>query len=493
MTILLLVCSNTISIAADGTTEAFVERLYNVALGRSSDEEGKKFWVDQLNSQTATGAQVAAGFIFSEEAVTLTQDDPSFIDTLYITMMDRKADDSGKTHWLSQLNTANTTRYDIFMGFVNSPEWFDICNNAGLLSGGFRDRYLFIDIAYLTCLGREPDAEGRDWWFNEINSGRKTGTDLLFDFCFSDEFMNMCDSDDTFISMLYCALLGRTGDEQGITYWKQQFQKGTSKIRLFDMFAASEEFHDHCARYGVPVGNSEHEPSTQNTSNSSPYNTHTTVDIDAEAAKLGLTKFVLTDVVGYMDSNNEFVPAPELAHLDGDNAYYDETEGGFVDPVILDERACYRTVVIYGKFIEPADEAFMKLISEYRVSNGLPELPPTNVKDLIDYCRLRAVETSLYTSHQKPNGQMSSVFGFKTSKKLSFFTEIVAGCSYFPDNDRIASNFLRIYQESKGHNNTLLLNESKFQYSSSFIRYTWEEDHFSPYILVNATQFYSYE
>lgn len=491
MTVLLLVCSNTISIAADGTTEAFVERLYNVALGRSSDEEGKKFWVDQLNSQTATGAQVAAGFIFSEEAVTLTQDDPSFIDTLYITMMDRKADDSGKTHWLSQLNTANTTRYDIFMGFVNSPEWFDICNNAGLLSGGFRDRYLFIDIAYLTCLGREPDAEGRDWWFNEINSGRKTGTDLLFDFCFSDEFMNMCDSDDTFISMLYCALLGRIGDEQGITYWKQQFQKGTSKIRLFDMFAASKEFHDHCARYGVPVGNSEHEPSTQNTSNSSPYNTHTTVDIDAEAAKLGLTKFVLTEVVGYMDSNNEFVPAPELAHLDGDNAYYDETEGGFVDPVILDERACYGTVVIYGKFIEPADEAFMKLISEYRVSKGLPELPSTNVKDLIDYCRLRAVETSLYFSHVRPNGQYSDVFRFKKPAGFNHFGENVAYSIDFPEMNAISGLFFDLYIHSRGHELAILMDENQTQYSATFERYVWDGNKFVKTILVNVSQFYN--
>ena len=491
MTILLLVCSNTISIAADGTTEAFVERLYNVALGRSSDEEGKRFWVDQLNSQTATGAQVAAGFIFSEEAVTLTQDDPSFIDTLYITMMDRKADDSGKTHWLSQLNTANTTRYDIFMGFVNSPEWFDICNNAGLLSGGFRDRYLFIDIAYLTCLGREPDAEGRDWWFNEINSGRKTGTDLLFDFCFSDEFMNMCDSDDTFISMLYCALLGRTGDEQGITYWKQQFQKGTSKISLFDMFAASEEFHDHCARYGVPVGNSEHEPSTQNTSNSSPYNTHTMVDIDAEAAKLGLTKFVLTDVVGYMDSNNEFVPAPELAHLDGDNAYYDETEGGFVDPVILDERACYGTVVIYGKFIEPADEAFMKLISEYRVSKGLPELPQTKVKDLIDYCRLRAVETSLYFSHARPNGQYSDVFRFKKPAGFNHFGENVAYSKDFPEIDAMSGLFFDLYIHSRGHELAILMDENQTQYSATFERYVWDGNKFVKTILVNVSQFYN--
>ena len=70
--ILLLPCvvSTKTVVRADadaGNVRLFVERLYREALGREADEQGEAEWVDLLVRGERTGANVAFGFIFSDE------------------------------------------------------------------------------------------------------------------------------------------------------------------------------------------------------------------------------------------------------------------------------------------------------------------------------------------------------------------------------------------------------------------------------------------
>ena len=62
-----LLTAEAVDLYVKGGVADFVERLYTVVLGRKSDPKGKQEWIDALTSHRNTGAEVAAGFFFSDE------------------------------------------------------------------------------------------------------------------------------------------------------------------------------------------------------------------------------------------------------------------------------------------------------------------------------------------------------------------------------------------------------------------------------------------
>ena len=115
----------------------FVERLYRETLGREADEEGAADWTSRLVSGGSTGADVAFGFIFSDECRAQTVDNADFVQVLYRAMLGREADEAGLNSWTSFLN-AGHPRSNVFAGFVNSPEFTGICAEYGITRGNRR-------------------------------------------------------------------------------------------------------------------------------------------------------------------------------------------------------------------------------------------------------------------------------------------------------------------------------------------------------------------
>ena len=140
--ILLLPCvvSTKTVVRADadaGNVRLFVERLYREALGRVADEQGEAEWVDLLVRGERTGANVAFGFIFSDDCRELTADNAAFVQVLYRAMLGRQADEAGLSSWVSFLE-AGHKRSMAFAGFVNSPEFSSICASYGIVRGEYR-------------------------------------------------------------------------------------------------------------------------------------------------------------------------------------------------------------------------------------------------------------------------------------------------------------------------------------------------------------------
>lgn len=117
----------------DGVT-AFVERLYTVCLGRGADAAGLKDWTAQLWNHTASGAEVAHGFIFSDEFQGKNYSNTDFVKQLYRAFMGREADSAGLADWVSQLDTGKT-RESVLEGFVGSDEFTAICAAASIARG----------------------------------------------------------------------------------------------------------------------------------------------------------------------------------------------------------------------------------------------------------------------------------------------------------------------------------------------------------------------
>lgn len=117
--------------AARSGIEGFVDRLYVNALNRSSDSQGRSYWINLLSSKTKTGTEVANGFFNSVEFTGRNLNNEQFVTTLYKVFFDRQPDESGLNNWVNALNNG-ASRAQVIAGFTSSSEWNDTCSEFGI-------------------------------------------------------------------------------------------------------------------------------------------------------------------------------------------------------------------------------------------------------------------------------------------------------------------------------------------------------------------------
>ena len=238
----------------------FVERLYTVALGRSSDAQGKQDWIDAVTLRGETGAGCARGFLYSPEFLNKDVSNETFVTVLYRTFFDREPDTDGFNGWVNALN-GGASKQDVIEGFINSTEWANLCLRFGIRSGGtgvpnitVEPNQKTIDFAtrlYTTCLGREADEDGLMAWARQLANQRDTGTGAAHGFFFSSEFTGQNVSNSEFVTRLYRTFMGREPDTDGFNAWVAQLDSGVSREEVFNGFACSPEFSVICADYGI--------------------------------------------------------------------------------------------------------------------------------------------------------------------------------------------------------------------------------------------------
>lgn len=240
----------------------FVTRCYRVALSREPDPAGYEYWVDSLNNGQACGAQVGYGFIFSSEYIEKNTSNEQYVNDLYAMYFGRKPDEGGFKYWLDQLNDG-VTREEVFAGFANSQEFYNLCMDYGVVSGMYlvgvpNDMQgginCFVARLYKVCLNRLPDITGQAGWVLKLRNGEVSGSTCAYGFVFSPEFMNLGLNDTDFVCYMYRAFFGREADEEGLEYWVSRLQDGTdTREDVFRGFSGSLEFMNLCAGYGIEV------------------------------------------------------------------------------------------------------------------------------------------------------------------------------------------------------------------------------------------------
>ena len=109
----------------------FVNRCYEVALGRSGDADGLNGWTGNLLSNAMTAQEVSYAFLFSAEFEAKGYSNDAFVTRLYKLYMNRDPDAQGKSGWVSQLS-GGMTRKRVAQGFANSAEFEAIVRSYGL-------------------------------------------------------------------------------------------------------------------------------------------------------------------------------------------------------------------------------------------------------------------------------------------------------------------------------------------------------------------------
>ncbi|HET6879085.1 MAG TPA: DUF4214 domain-containing protein, partial [Pirellulales bacterium] len=146
---------------------------YEKYLGRAPDASGLTYWTAQLRNGL-TDEQLEAGFIASAEfyATQGGGTDPGWIDALYVKLLGRPADPTGKQFWLTQLANGET-HAQVAFAFTHSLE-----RERTRVAGDY-DHYLH----------RLPDQQGIDYWVNQFAQGL-SNEDLIAGFVASDEYFS---------------------------------------------------------------------------------------------------------------------------------------------------------------------------------------------------------------------------------------------------------------------------------------------------------------
>ena len=112
---------------------SFVYRLYADCLERNPDTTGIEYWCQQLLKGKG-GAELAAGFVFSDEYKNRLPGNETYVMMLYRTILGRPYESDGLQYWVEKLDYTNS-REHVLNGFMNSREFAEKCVSAGLVVG----------------------------------------------------------------------------------------------------------------------------------------------------------------------------------------------------------------------------------------------------------------------------------------------------------------------------------------------------------------------
>lgn len=240
--------------------EAYVTRLYRLCLGREPEPAGLKDWTDRMCDGSTTGAEAARGFFFSDEFQLMNHGNEEYVERLYNVMMGRSSDLAGKTDWLYKLENG-VGRMGVFKGFTDSIEFDNICNSYGIKRGTVaigegRDRNpgltTFVSRLYTKALGRDYDVYGLNDWCNRICDKKWTVMDMATTGFFeSEEFRNQRLTNGEYVKVLYRTFFDREYDEEGYLYWLRKLNAGESRKEVLKGFADSREFAELMQSYGL--------------------------------------------------------------------------------------------------------------------------------------------------------------------------------------------------------------------------------------------------
>lgn len=104
---------------------AATARLYMAVLGREPEMEGLEYWVNQQKDGISSFTQVAGHFINQPEFIGIYDGmtNAQIVDTLYQNVLGRAPEEEGRSYWINQLNTGADTLAVVLTSFANSDEF----------------------------------------------------------------------------------------------------------------------------------------------------------------------------------------------------------------------------------------------------------------------------------------------------------------------------------------------------------------------------------
>ncbi|MDZ5601461.1 DUF4214 domain-containing protein [Pseudomonas sp. RP23018S] len=213
---------------AHSEAEASALRLFEGLLGRDADQDGAKFFVDQVNQGTSLDV-IANQFLNSAEFAGAANGDN--INDLYNALLGRDADQDGATLFQNYLATGGSLA-DV-AGFISVSEE---AQNRDQSNGDF------VRELYTSALGRDADESGLETYVSALFNGTSR-VDVAKYIVGSEEAAQKSTSE--FIDALYGNALGRDADTAGKEFWTAQLEGGLTQADVALSIIGSPEAADH--------------------------------------------------------------------------------------------------------------------------------------------------------------------------------------------------------------------------------------------------------
>jgi len=107
------------------TKDAQMYRLYNAAFARFPDASGLRYWINEYTRGITDYRNIAQSFLNSEEFKTrygANNSNTDFINNMYRNILGRLPDEEGRNYWVSNLDSGRDTRVNVLGGFAESTE-----------------------------------------------------------------------------------------------------------------------------------------------------------------------------------------------------------------------------------------------------------------------------------------------------------------------------------------------------------------------------------
>ncbi len=215
-----------------------IRRLFSAYFGRAPDAPGLEFWARE-RAQGTPLETVSQAFADSPEFVanygTLSDDD--FVELVYANVLERSPDADGKAFWVDQL-AQGLSRGELMIGFSEGAEFVAKTGTAAP-SGQFVGSIVRLFTAYFD---RGPDQVGLEFWVDQRASGRSLAS-VSDAFAQSPEFEATYGSlsNGEFVDLIYANVLGRPADADGRQFWIDELDRGVSRGSLMIGFSESPE------------------------------------------------------------------------------------------------------------------------------------------------------------------------------------------------------------------------------------------------------------
>ena len=114
-----------------------VQKLYIAYYGRPADPAGLLYWVKSALTGGGNWADLTANFVISPESTQLYGNisNTDLVNAIYMNVFGRTVEQDGLAYWVEQLNSGSKTKADLALAVVNSAAGSDAITIANRLSG----------------------------------------------------------------------------------------------------------------------------------------------------------------------------------------------------------------------------------------------------------------------------------------------------------------------------------------------------------------------
>jgi uncharacterized protein YkwD len=195
----------------------YIHATYGLFLGRAPTSAAVTHW----------SPTVASGDRASLTRALATSDEwaGTRVSQLYLTILDRDAEPTGRAGWVEAIRRGTTLEY-VAAGIYGSKERF-------ALSGGTNEGY--VEDLYHDLLGRPADEAGFEYWVGALDRGTRTRTQV------ASGFYGSIESRTDRVTALYEEILGRAPDAIGLDHWTSRLLR-MGDIVLASTLATSTEY-----------------------------------------------------------------------------------------------------------------------------------------------------------------------------------------------------------------------------------------------------------